>query len=270
MTAKPKITIIAVIIKKIFRIEIKHIVLEFRQDEPNNTFSWHTKVKFLQTIYKNTDLILVSAKSEVSNYTKRLKLPEGKIKFLPFHTNVISPVKCNNNNGYLFCAGRNGRDYATFFEIVNDLGLSSVIVANKQSIGQLELPSNARLYTDIPYEEYLKLLRGAALLVIPLYEKIYATGQVVILEAMSYGIPVITNKVTGTVDYIKQGINGILVDRLDKKLFTEAVKATLADTVLYDKLSQNGYETILKSHTFEAYTSAIFDYVNTLTQPIKD
>ena len=65
---------------------------------------------------------------------------------------------------------------------------------------------------------------------------------VVLLEAMSYGKPVIASKVGGITDIVKDGETGILVPEKDEKSLAKNIIKVLKNEDLSEKLSENGYK----------------------------
>jgi len=63
---------------------------------------------------------------------------------------------------------------------------------------------------------------------------------VAMCEAMACGLPVIATNVGGIPEFVKNGINGILVPSENPKALRKAVKQLLADEQLYKMLSENG------------------------------
>ncbi len=67
-----------------------------------------------------------------------------------------------------------------------------------------------------------------------------------ILEAMSFGLPVITTDVGGNPEVIKDGQNGLLVPYNDKDALKEKIKLLLNDENLAQRLGQNGRNSLEK------------------------
>ena len=63
---------------------------------------------------------------------------------------------------------------------------------------------------------------------------------VAMCEAMSCGLPIIATNAGGIPEFVKNGINGILVPPENPKALQKAVKRLLADEKLYNMLSENG------------------------------
>ena len=68
------------------------------------------------------------------------------------------------------------------------------------------------------------------MVLVPLEAHVYSSGQVVILEAMALGKPVITSRVLGTEDYVVDGVDGLLVPPADAEALRQAMLAFLNDT----------------------------------------
>lgn len=244
--------------RKLFRIRRpKHIILELMLDEEDQNLKWKIKELIRRFIYPWVDLIFVSSRSEVETYSRRLNIPKDRIKFLPFHTNIIEPRLVNKNNNYILSVGQTGRDWAVLAEAVRGLNEQVIVISDKDSIEGIVFPPNTKILTDVPYSEYLELLSNCRLLVVPLKKLVKSTGQVVILEGMALGKPVIATRTTGTVDYIDSGINGILVAPEDPVAIRNAIDSVIHTPALEWKLSINAWETVNRNHTFDIYVRRI-------------
>ena len=63
---------------------------------------------------------------------------------------------------------------------------------------------------------------------------------VAMCEAMACGLPTVATNVGGIPEFVKNGINGILIPPENPKALRKAVKQLLADEQLYNMLSENG------------------------------
>jgi glycosyltransferase involved in cell wall biosynthesis len=81
------------------------------------------------------------------------------------------------------------------------------------------------------------LFLKSSILFFPTY---YPEGlPIVILEAMIYGLPVITRPVGGIPDIIENGVHGFLTESLDPTLFAERIEQLFTDSHLYSETSSN-------------------------------
>jgi glycosyltransferase involved in cell wall biosynthesis len=78
---------------------------------------------------------------------------------------------------------------------------------------------------EVPRDTYLDHLRRCSLVVLPLLATERATGQVVLLEAMALGKPVVATRAPGTIDYMDHDRDGLLVEPGDAAALAAAVNA---------------------------------------------
>jgi len=248
------------LLRRIFRRKKpKHIILELMLDEARNDIRWKIKNLLQRVCFSTVDVIFVSSKREVETYSKRLKLPEGRIRFLPFHTNIIEPKVVKANGRYIFSAGKTGRDYATLAAAVTGLNTRVIVVSDRHHVDGVHFPPNVEVLCDIPYERYMELLHGCSIVVVPLKKLVKSTGQVVFLEAMALGKPVIATNTIGTEDYIEDGKTGILVPPEDYNKMRDAINSLMSDSDLCTTFACAGINKTLERYTFSVYTKEIID-----------
>ncbi|MBX3703148.1 MAG: glycosyltransferase family 4 protein [Steroidobacteraceae bacterium] len=233
------------------------VTVETRLDEPAPGLRWRLKVCLQRIAFRHVDVVCVSARDEIKAYSDRLRLPVGRFRFVPWHTNVLEPARYSAPDGYIFSAGRTGRDWSTFTEAVKGLACPIAVVCDADTRIRETFPKHATVESEIPYARYRQLLIGARIVVIPLEERVYSSGQVVILEAMALGKPVIATRAVGSADYINDGITGLLVPPNDAPSLRAAIVRLLEDDALADRLSRNALETVLESHTLDRYLHTI-------------
>jgi glycosyltransferase involved in cell wall biosynthesis len=110
---------------------------------------------------------------------------------------------------YIFSGGYANRDYATLFAAVDGLDYPVVVVAS--SLNRLrELPANVHLRTDVPEEEFERLLVGCQLLVLPLRASGEASGQSVLFRGIQHGRPFVGTRHDGLIDYLGESYPGFV------------------------------------------------------------
>jgi glycosyltransferase involved in cell wall biosynthesis len=158
---------------------------------------------------------------------------------------------------YVFSAGKTGRDYKVLADALRGTGIDAVIVSDDHHVKGIDLPPNVSVQKNIPYSEYMELLEKSILVVVPLKRLVKSTGQVVILEALALGKPVIATETVGTLDYIEHGVNGVLVPPEDHESLRKAIVELISCPSARDSFARNGLERIRRSHTFEVYIRQI-------------
>ena len=66
-----------------------------------------------------------------------------------------------------------------------------------------------------------------------------------LIEALSYGIPVLTTKWNGCDEIIKDGLNGLIIDDFNKKEFAKKMALLADNNDLFSKISNNCYKKII-------------------------
>lgn len=271
VTANIKLAQLVAFYRTLFFIrKPKQIVLELMLDEEASGLIWKLKVKFQRFLFSSVDLVFVSSTREIETYSRRLQIPLEKFRFLPFHTNIIHPRRLGENEGFILSAGKTGRDYAILVDALRGTNINAVIVSDDFHLQGIDIPANITVRKNILYSEYLTLLEKSRFVVVPLKKLVKSTGQVVILEAMSLGKPVIATETVGTLDYIENGTTGILVPPGDKRALRKAIHDLIRSPSLEEDLARNGLEKVRRDHTFESYVGRILHAAEELvreTQP---
>jgi glycosyltransferase involved in cell wall biosynthesis len=160
-------------------------------------------------------------------------------------------------DGPIFAAGRTGRDWKTFAAAVDSIGSRVTTVSGRDGAALLGKVSNIEVLVDIPYDQYRERLRAARIVVVPLETHVYSSGQVVVLEAMALGKPVVATRVLGTEDYIRDGIDGLLVEPGDAAGMRAAINKILSSPELERSLGANAVQVIRDRHTLQKYVADI-------------
>lgn len=237
-----------------------HVQTEITLDRESDSFLWKLKRGFQRLAFASTDLLVTSALGEIDIYSRRLGIPRERFRFVPFHTNVVNPGPVGGEKGYAFSAGRSGRDYEVLARAMQGLDVDLVVVGDVGSLEGLKFPSRTKVLVDQPYERYLELLHGCDFVVVPLIDLPRSTGQVVILEAMAIGKPVVVTETVGTVDYVDSGENGLLVPPGDAEALATAIRRLSSDPELRARLSEKGLE-FARRHTFRIYVETMLEHV---------
>jgi len=72
---------------------------------------------------------------------------------------------------------------------------------------------------------------------------------IVVLEAWRSGTPVLASRRGGTVEFVTDGINGLLVDPTDAEQFTDQLAKLLGDRSLRNQLSNGGLDAVRRFTT---------------------
>lgn len=87
-------------------------------------------------------------------------------------------------------------------------------------------------------EELSKQYRLGDLYILPTYFEGMATS---VLEAMAFGLPVLTAPVGGIVDFFEDGKMGFLIQEYNSEKYSIAMELLIEDQSLYEKIKQTNY-----------------------------
>lgn len=75
----------------------------------------------------------------------------------------------------------------------------------------------------------------------------------VILEAMQFGLPVVTTIEGAICDFVENGKNGITIERKNSELFANSVAKLIEDTSLRKAMGEFGYTKFLENYSIEKF-----------------
>ena len=256
--------IIFAILNRITRAKRKQVVKELFIDEEGLSSKFATRL--YRWAFKDLSLIITNSSGEIPYMMNWLRIPEDRFKFIPWPANIPPTEISSDECDYVFAAGRSFRDWETFFKAVENVDAKCVIVASKRDFAGFKLPKNLEVYFDIPHSRYLDLLQKSKIVVIPLkivvipLKKTFRSiGQAAILEAMAVGKPVITAKVTGTMDYIQPGINGLFYEPGEAGSLRDAILRLLEDGDLQRKLGEAARQSVRDSFNKDNYSKMMLE-----------
>ncbi len=235
-----------------------HLLLDLMLDEPQDSWRWRLKHVLHKRALAGVKAVSVLSQAEREYYARFLGLPPEKFVHIPGHTNIPNPRPVDTDDGYIFSAGRSGRDYRTLLAAVEGLEAELVIVSDRRSMEGIERPAaNLRVYHDVPYRRYLELLAGAKIVVIPLVRHLRTLGTVVIMEAMALGKPVITTSGVTTVEHIIDGKTGLLVEIGDVQGIKKKILWLLQNPEECAKMGNAAYQEVISNLTFDRYVTTV-------------
>jgi glycosyltransferase involved in cell wall biosynthesis len=196
----------------------RHVAVEFFLGAPTRwsvIALWPILRAVTRWCLNRVDAIMVHSFAETAIYQDYYALQGPMLFFTPFGAR-LDLLRTETVDGHMVvAAGRDSRDFRTFLEAVRPTSVPAAVIAPRGAVKLSNISPNVVLHEDIGGEQYLELLRTAAMVVVPLENKARSLGQVVLVNAMALGKPVIATRTVGTVDYITHGQTGVLVPPYD-------------------------------------------------------
>lgn len=245
----------------------KQVVTQLYLDE-HQRFGWLLD-GLMRLALRGVYGVLVPSSGEIPLVAARFGVPTERIRFVAYHTTVEEPENLGACDGYIFAAGRNFRDYETLLDAIDGTDVQTVIVCGENQLRDREVPSNVTIHREIPWEDYVQLLKRTSVAVIPLNTENVPSGQVAILEATAYGKPVITTRSVGTIDYIEDGVNGLLYTAGNAEDLRAKILKLTSDSGFRTHLADAAYRSTVEKFTFDVHVTAKLDAIRSLvsTEP---
>jgi glycosyltransferase involved in cell wall biosynthesis len=202
------------------------------------------KQKLSKFSLDNVSKFIVHSSAETQYYSDWLQLPKNRFLFVPLQRGEL-PLEFaeEREEPFVLSIGSAKRDYATFFQAVGRLGYKTVVIASKWSVEGLSIPDNVTVLNNLSHAECRRYVQRARLNIVPIDNNQTASGQVTVIEAMRYGRPVIATDCIGTEDYIKDGVDGLLVKAKSVESLSGAIERLWNDEALRIQIGRSAQRT---------------------------
>jgi len=256
---------IYIIISKIFK---KKTILHFHGaefDEFYHSESNKIQKKYIRYILAQTNLIISLGekwKEKIQNYT------ETKIVVLSNAVDVPNEnfYKIENNN--IILLGRLEKRKGTFDllniadNIIKNKPQVNIILAGDGDLEKVKYEINKKIYKDnikllgwINKDEREELLKNTGIFVLPSYNE---GMPMAILEAMSYGIPLVVSNVGDIPSVVNNKKNGYLINAGDKQDLERKILQLLNNNNLRQQISENNYRKIYNSFNLKTNMDKLY------------
>jgi Glycosyl transferases group 1 len=170
--------------------------------------------------------------------------------------NAIGPV---GGGGLVAVGGDSARDYRTLMEAVRLARVPLTLACPPRSIAGLDLPRGVSVLSNLPHQDYRRLILSADLVVTPTVAPAYPSGQSVVLEAMSMGRATLTTDSTAIRDYITNEVDGVLVPPRQPEAIAELIVDLLTDTDRLEALGSAASDTVRKRFNLDLLWRRVAD-----------
>ncbi len=217
----------------------KVIVITWRAFSTKTTGLKRYFKKLLAKItFSMADRIVVVSSIQKELFQNALGVPSEKITFIPYGVDCefFVPSETGSGQSFLLTTGNVERDDDLLIQIVEDMGLRLKRVTSFSSVvthinNWIETNSlkDVEVYQGISYRKLCTLLNECTFVVLPMLPADHPAGLTALLEAMAAGKAVIITKGLSTLDYIKDGETGVLVEPRDLDALKESIRRLLVN-----------------------------------------
>ena len=204
------------------------------------------------------------------------KYEESNSRYVPFVMEpAVSPDEktyCKDGTVRLLCVGRYMEckkqlvqlevlkrlipKYPVHLTFVGEVVSSDQKTYFKQVIDYVErnnLQNDVTILTNLPHEKVYDEYRKADLFLLPSAE-VTSVSQ---LEAMSCALPVICSNLDGKASYIREGVNGLLVEPGNADDLQEKIEYFLNHREKIEEMGRTNYQTVSETYSFRNYYKQI-------------
>lgn len=119
----------------------------------------------------------------------------------------------------------------------------------KKRISELDIEDRVKVHGWVSEEERNEIFKESKLFILPSY---FEALPMSLLEAMSYGVPVIVTNVGSIPEVVSNSENGIIVEPGDPDGLGKAMISLLSDNKRLQSISENNYQKIQSSFSIDA------------------
>ncbi|MCL6584925.1 MAG: glycosyltransferase family 4 protein [Anoxybacillus sp.] len=233
---------------------------------------------YVKYILNKADKLIVLSKEWENYFSEIVKKEKIQILYNGVKISGSSPSRMNDIPICLFL-GRLGKRKGTYdlieaIRIIKDKGLKAKFLlagdGEIENIQQCIKDYNLGDYVEtlgwISGEQKLSLLQKADLFVLPSYNE---GLPMAILEAMDFGLPVISTPVGGIPEVIKNEENGFLVQPGDIKELASAIEKIIVDKNVRERIGMNNKQKIKEKFDLDVLLRDLEKLYNNLIKKIR-
>ncbi len=178
-----------------------------------------------------------------------LKLGGGK----PFNTKSDPQP---GTDRYFFSGGSSNRDYRTLVQAFDGLEERLIIACYPSDVKGLRIPANVEIRHNVYGADFTRLMQRSYAVIIPLLKTEVSSGQLVLLDAMRVGKPIVVTKGGCTRDYLPPDV-GIIVEPCLVEEIRTAVQHLVRDPEQARRLGRKAKACYEQDHTAMRYAQRL-------------
>ena len=184
--------------------------------------------------------------------------------YVPSAAEIIAKVPAPPSDGLprVVSAGKSGRDYPTLAKAVADLPCHLTIICNAAAPrGGGVASSQVEVLQDTFGVDYLARLMRADVVAVPLQVEDISAGQMVIIQAMALGRPLVVTRTPTIGDYLQHEDTALLVPRGDIPAMAAAIRCLLDDSEAAAALGRRAKARYAEMFSAEAHLQLLVEAV---------
>lgn len=225
---------------------------------------------YFRAVLGMTRGVICHSNHEAIRYAEIFRLKNTRYVSVPFALNVEIPSTLHiHEGGYVLSAGRAERDYGLLSEAFAGLPRNLHIVCDTEAPLRSVRPlPNITFFRHCFGADYLREIAGADFVVVPIKDKELSAGQMVLLQSMALGKPVIISRTPTTEEYGEHLMSLYFVEHGSAKAMREAILTLSSDAKLREAIGTAARAHYLQRHTVTAYTNGVLSAVEHLLDKV--
>lgn len=191
---------------------------------------------------KYIDKIICHSTNEIEYYNEIFTLSNRKkFQYIKLGYEDIGINYKNMKKEYIVAVGRSNRDYEFLIKTLENTSYELYIICDniKECTAK-----NIHVLKNCYGDEMINFMAQSLCVVVPLKDTNISAGQLVILQALSLGKPIIVTSSRGIDDYIENGKNGLIIEKTPQNLHKALNQ--LKDETFYKSISLNARKSFEK------------------------
>ena len=171
--------------------------------------------RLMASAFKHIDRFVAYSTMEQRLYSEYFDIDPRRIDVLLWGVGtpqLDSPEAPLEQGEYICALGGNGRDYRSLFAAMErNPTITLHVVLRPENVAGLKVPPNVRLHVDVPLGTANNILAFSRFMVLPLAGVEVPCGHVTLVAAMYLRKAMVITHSLGVADYVKDGVNSLLV-----------------------------------------------------------
>ena len=246
-------------------VEPKQIMTEVFIDQPQpGRLLWRLKTRLYRWVARRAIGIITNSSEEVHSNATRFGMSEERLRFVPLNATIRPENPPESEPPFILSAGRTLRDYELIVRAARKIAHPIVVICGPGDLQNMAIPDHVTVLRDLDRSVYLDHLRRCAVVALPLLQTERSTGQVVMLEAMAMGKPVITTRSPGTIDYVRNEENGFLIDYGDSALLIQRCRELLDAPAMRRRIGAEAREDVRRHYAPDDHAAAKLEAIRAM------
>ncbi|MCU0309555.1 MAG: glycosyltransferase family 4 protein [Acidimicrobiales bacterium] len=213
------------------------------------------------------DRVLCIRSADMDTLHRVCAVPLDRLAFIPFPADPRLLSVPTEDDGSIYSGGFAHRDWPTFISAIELLPTPSGPVHLSSAAAVSVPPAMADRITllgALSPDDAREFVRRARVVAIVNEPTVLPHGPLVLLDALALGKAVVATRTSGVIDYVTDGVNGMLVEPQDPAALARALTKVLGDRALREGLEREARRSCRESFTADRFATTLLSHIEEL------